>query len=308
MDTPVCDADWSVEYSVGFIPVGDIRIDYLRDPVDRGQSTDAAPLTELLVFYALLHLYNYCAAGSVLSWTFCDTVWKNLSVEEFSLRGSVFPVCQMMEGAALVDDRSSVTFDAELCIPWDAPRAVVNVTSTEAFTPVSLPHWVVLLGRDGDVDDRRILPDVDGRVVRFRRPEVRSVNRESCDVRTVVMKEAEELPTSEVTEDTSPGIPTLGTALQSPGYTVPVEATLGASWVPDCTPAFPAPALGKGSEPLFTAWLLLCPCPSMIAPPVVGAGLAGDNKDAAVGEAIPFSYSASNRSGRRPTLIEETIV
>ena len=116
MDTPVRDADWSVDYSVGLILVGDIRIDYLRDPVDRGQSTDAAPLTELLVFYTLLHLYNHCAAGSALSWTFFDTVWKNLSVEELSLRCSVFPVSQMMEGAALVDDRSGVTFDVELCI------------------------------------------------------------------------------------------------------------------------------------------------------------------------------------------------
>ena len=51
MDTPVHDADWSVEASVGLSLVGDIRIGYLRDPVDRGQSTDAAPLTELLVFY-----------------------------------------------------------------------------------------------------------------------------------------------------------------------------------------------------------------------------------------------------------------
>ena len=80
VDTPVRDADWSVEYSVGLIPVGDIRIDNLRDPVDRGQSTDAAPLTELLVFYMLLHLYNYCAAGFALSWTFCDTVWKKTLV------------------------------------------------------------------------------------------------------------------------------------------------------------------------------------------------------------------------------------
>ena len=122
VDTPVRDADWSVEYSVGLIPVGDIRIDYLRDPVDRGQSTDATLLTELLVFYTLLHLYNYCAAGSALSWTFCDTVWKNISVEELSRRCSVFPVCQTMNGAALVDDRSGVTFDVELCIPWDGNR------------------------------------------------------------------------------------------------------------------------------------------------------------------------------------------
>ena len=168
----------------------------------------------------------------------------------------------------------------------------------EAFTLVSLPHGVVLFGRDGDVDDRRILPDGDGRVVRFRRPEVRSVNKESCDVRTVVMKEAEELPTSEGTEDTSAGIPTLATASQSPGCTVPVEATLGASWVADCTPAFPAPALRKGSETRLTAWPLLCPHPSMIAPPVVGAGLAGDNKDTAVGEATegPLSLIARRTS------------
>ena len=35
VDTPVRNADWSVEYSVGFSPVGDIRIDYLKDAVDR---------------------------------------------------------------------------------------------------------------------------------------------------------------------------------------------------------------------------------------------------------------------------------
>ena len=114
MDTPVRDADWSVEYSVGLSPVGDIRIGYLRGPVDRRQSNDAAPLTELLVLYTLLHLYDYCAAGSALSWTFCDTVKKNISAKELSLRCSVFPVKHMMEGAALVDDRSDVTFDVEL--------------------------------------------------------------------------------------------------------------------------------------------------------------------------------------------------
>ena len=119
----------------------------------------------------------------------------------------------------LVDNRSGVTFDAELCIPWDALRAVIDVTSTEAFTPVSLPHRVVLLGRDGDVDDRRILPDRDGRVVRFRRAEVRSVNRESGDVKIVVMevvKEAKELPTLEVTEDTSPGNSSTVTGIHGP--------------------------------------------------------------------------------------------
>ena len=62
MDIPVCDADWSVEYSVGISPVWDIRIGYLRDPVDRGQSPDTAPLNELLLFYTLRRLRNYCVA------------------------------------------------------------------------------------------------------------------------------------------------------------------------------------------------------------------------------------------------------
>ena len=117
VDTPVRDADWLVEYSVCLIPVGDIRIDYLRDPVDRGQSTDAAPLTELLLFYTLRRLRNYCAAGCTPSWTFCDTVWKPLSVEGLLLRRGAFQACQAMEGAVLVDNCSGVTFDAELCIP-----------------------------------------------------------------------------------------------------------------------------------------------------------------------------------------------
>ena len=60
LDTSVRDADWSDECAVGLSPVGDIRIEYIGDPVDGGQSTDAAPLTELLDFYTLLHIYSDC--------------------------------------------------------------------------------------------------------------------------------------------------------------------------------------------------------------------------------------------------------
>ena len=192
VDTPVRDADWSVEYSVGLIPVGDIRIDYLRDPVDRGQSTDATPLTELLVFYTLLHLYNYCAAGSALSWTFCDTVRKNLSVEELSLRCGVFPVCQTMKGAALVDDRSGVTFDVELCIPWDAPEAVVDINSAEVVTLGSLPDKVGLFGRRKDAAVSRILQGRDSCSVRFLVPDARGLDQNFHDVTIVDMDEEHE--------------------------------------------------------------------------------------------------------------------
>ena len=157
MDSPVRDADWSAEYSVGFIPVGDISIEYLRDPVDRGQSTDATPLTELLIFYTLLHLYNGCAARSASSWIFCNTVWNNIIVEELTRRCGDFSVCQTMSGAALVDDRSGVTFDVELCIPWDAPEAVVDINSAEVVTLGSFPDKVGLFGRRRDAAVSRIL-------------------------------------------------------------------------------------------------------------------------------------------------------
>ena len=86
-------------------------------------------MTEPLVLYTPLRLYNYCAAGYTLSWTFCDTVLKNLRVQELLLRRGVFPVYRTMEGAALAEDRVGVTFDVELCVPWDAPEAVVDINS-----------------------------------------------------------------------------------------------------------------------------------------------------------------------------------
>ena len=61
--------------------------------------------------------------GFTSVWTFCITVWDNISGEEFTRHCSDLSVCQTMDGAALVDDRSGVTFRAELCIPWDAAEA-----------------------------------------------------------------------------------------------------------------------------------------------------------------------------------------
>ena len=53
VDTPVPDADSLYRCTVRFVPVGDIRIGYLRSAVDREQSTDAAPVTESYIrFFA----------------------------------------------------------------------------------------------------------------------------------------------------------------------------------------------------------------------------------------------------------------
>ena len=203
-----------------------------------------------------------------------------------------------------MDNRSGVTFEAELCIPWDAPRVVVEETSTMAFRSIPLPHRDVLLGRDEDVNDRRILPDGDSWVVRFRRPELHSANRESGDV--AIRVKGEEPPTSELPKDISPGRPTLGTAVQSPGYTVPEEATVGANWAPDCTPELPAPALRIGSRPRLTTWPRLCPHQLMIAPPVVGAVQTEDIDTAASALLDDHDMKNSTRMTEWSRLFSET--
>ena len=93
----------------------------------------------------------------------------------------------MMEGVALVDDRSGVTFDVELCIPWDAPEAVVDINSAEVVTLGSLPDKVGLFGRRKDAAVSRILQGRDSRGVRFLVPDARGLDQNFHDVTIVDM-------------------------------------------------------------------------------------------------------------------------
>ena len=192
VDTPVPDADWLYRCAVLFVPVGDVRIGYIKSAVDRGQSTDAAPVTESLVLYTFLRLYDYCAAGYTRSWTFCDTVFENLRAQEQLLRRGVLPVYRTMEGAALVDDRVGVTFDVELCVPWDAPEAVVDINSADVVMLGSVPDKVGLFGRRKEAAASRILQGRDSRSVRFLVPDVRGVDQNFHDVTIVDMDEEHE--------------------------------------------------------------------------------------------------------------------
>ena len=192
VDTPVPDADWLYRCAVLFVPVGDVRIGYIKSAIDRGQSTDAAPVTESLVLYTFLRLYDYCAAGYTRNWTFCDTVFENRRAQEHLLRCGVLPVYRTMEGAALVDDRMGVTFDVELCVPWDAPEAVVDINSADVVTLGSVPDKVGLFGRRKDAVASRILQGRDSRSVRFLVPDVRGVDQNFHDVTIVDMDEERE--------------------------------------------------------------------------------------------------------------------
>ena len=112
------------------ISPGGVRIGYIRGALIGKSSTDAAPVTGSLVFSAPLDSLDvYCAAEFASCWLFCgtDCVW----LAGFGLFFRRVSVCWIMatEGAALVENRTGITFGVELYVPWDAPEAVVDTHS-----------------------------------------------------------------------------------------------------------------------------------------------------------------------------------
>ena len=97
-----------------------------------------------------------------------------------------------MEGAASADDRSGVTFTAELCVPWDAPEAVVDVDSAELVSLGPFPDKVGLFGRRKDAAMSRIMRGRDSRSIRFVVPDKRLIDRGFHDVTVVDMEEERE--------------------------------------------------------------------------------------------------------------------
>ena len=76
-------------------------------------------------------------------------------MEEVAKRGGDLSVGRTMDSAALANDRSGVTFTAEICVPWDAPEAVID--SPDLVRLGSLPDKVGLFGRRTDAAVSRII-------------------------------------------------------------------------------------------------------------------------------------------------------
>ena len=60
-------------------------------------------------------------------------------MEEVTRCGGDLSVCRTMDGAALADDWPGVTFTAELCMPCDAPEAVIDINSAHLVSLGSFP-------------------------------------------------------------------------------------------------------------------------------------------------------------------------
>ena len=190
---PVQGADWLDVRPVDGGPVGtDVWIKYIGDSFSRYQSSDAAPLTEVQDIYIILHINTECFAGLYSTRIVSFAVRITRSLEEVIRCGGVLSLCQTMDGAALADDRSGITFTADLCVPWDAPEAVVDMNSPDLISLGPFPDKVGLVGRRKEAAMSRIMKGRDCRSVRFVVPDVRLVDRGFHDVTVVDMEDDRE--------------------------------------------------------------------------------------------------------------------
>ena len=151
----------AVDFSTGGVWIGYIR------PVLRDRSLlDDAPVTESLFSSALFDCRDgYCTAGFTSCWTFCSADCVLLAGFGLFLRrvGECWKMA--MNGAALVEDRTGITFGVELYVPWDAPEALVDISSEGVVPLRNIPDVIGLFGRREGTAESCVLHGRDARSV-----------------------------------------------------------------------------------------------------------------------------------------------
>ena len=76
-------------------------------------------------------------------------------------------------GFSVVDNRAGIKFGVELYVPWDAPEAVVDVSSAGVVPLCNVPDVIGLVGRRESAVESRGLQGRDARTVRVLVPDCR---------------------------------------------------------------------------------------------------------------------------------------
>ena len=182
-------SDWPrADCAVDFSP-GEIRIGYIRQGLLTDSLIDAAPVTGSLIDSALSDcLILLCTAGFSSTWTFCSTDFVLLAGFVLSVRQVNDFGIMAADGAALTEVRAGITFG----VPWDAPDAVVDVSS-EGIVPLrNIPDVIGLVGRREGAAESRVLQGRDVRSVRVLVPDCRGVDQNFHDITIVDMGEVPE--------------------------------------------------------------------------------------------------------------------
>ena len=176
-------SDCAVDFSPGGVGIGYIRLGLWNDSL-----IDAAPVTESLVYSALVDCLDvYCTAGFTSDWTFCSMDFVLLAGFEFYIRR--VSDCKIMatNGAALAEERAGITFGFELYVPWGAPETVVDISSKGVVPLRNVPDVIGLVGRRKGAVESRVPQGRYIRSVRVLVPDCRGVDQNFHDVTIVDM-------------------------------------------------------------------------------------------------------------------------
>ena len=171
-------ADWScMDGAVDILP-GGFRIDYIRPGLDDEQSIVAAPVTGSLVSSTLFSCRHVCyTAGSALGLTFCGTDWVLPAGYQVLLQKISERWAMDADSLLVVDNCAGVTFGVELCVPWDAPEAVVDVSSAHVVPLRGVPDVIGLVGSRDSAVEIRVLQGRDAHSIRVLIPDCRDLIR-----------------------------------------------------------------------------------------------------------------------------------
>ena len=134
-------ADCAVDFSAG-----EVRIGYIRPRLWTDSLIDAAPVTGSFINPALSDcLIVLCTAGFSSTWTFCSTDFVLLSRFVLSVRRVNDFRNMAADGAELAEVRAGITFGVKLYGPWDAPEAVVDVSSESVMPLRNIPDAIGLV-------------------------------------------------------------------------------------------------------------------------------------------------------------------
>ena len=166
-------ADWSCMDGAVDISPGGFWINYIGPGLEDGQSIVAAPVTGSLVSSTLFSCRDvYYTARSALILTFCGTDWVLPAGYQVLLQKISEHWTMDADGLSVVDNRAGVTFGVELYVPWDAPEAVVDVSSAHVVPMRGVPDVIGLVDRRDSAVESRVLQGRDAQSIRVLVPEL----------------------------------------------------------------------------------------------------------------------------------------
>ena len=176
-------ADWSrMIGAVDMLP-GGVWINHIKQALGDSQSIVAVPVTGSLASPTLFSCRDaICTARSSIYWIVCGTDWVLPAGYQVLL--PEFVECWTMDadGFSIVDNRVGVTFVVELYVPWDAPEAVVDVSSAGAVSLPNVPDVFGMVGRRDSATESRVLQGRDARSIRVLVPDCRGLDQNFHDV------------------------------------------------------------------------------------------------------------------------------